>query len=652
MWGPFLYICPPPPPFKVVVPGESSAGGHTRSRQKLRAIAWKWTETLIAAFNFYVCDCPRGPAQYQKALGTYHVSGDQQIFVFKLYSDLVRVCRRRPLTAVGSGRGTSKLIGLLRSLNLDSLDANIFPETLNALSASSIAHPITPSNVSLPTGAGQVRPEKLLSPAHAREFLDFKARVKVPQPEAACLPKPCYRVSRKHEKPLRNMLYERGMAMPKPESFLDCNSDASLMLSGIFGVPHSSGLYRFIFDKRVPNFGEHRLGWVALPHGTQFCSVILKPGYGIRGSGLDLSKYFYRLREVPEALPRCGFGRRFFAKDYPDWGLEPGVPYRMVLSVVAMGGLNAVDIAQAANVDSLLRFGAVRECDLLEYGKRFPEGPMYVGVYVDDLTVAYVCKLSELQCPRGPDRDAIENAIKNYDYHNLPRSEDKSFGFAKINTCDKEVDKNGKRVEAPAGRGDPSFVSWGTQVNSFPGEAGALPPKRVLISLILFSLCSCRVVFKVVLRKALGLAVHPIMHCKLIFSCLHRTYKWMSTLDDHKAYKWPPDVRDEILFCALCLPLSFTNLRSQVSSRISATDATPTSGGACETVISQELALRLFNSSIQKGYHTFLPSYKLSCDNYELRFKHFEEDPVVTALGRVDCWEETRSTRFASQHVI
>lgn len=160
-------------------------------------------------------------------------------------------------------------------------------------------------------------------------------------------------------------------------------------------------------------------------------------------------------------------------------------------------------------------------------------------------------------------------------------------------------------------RGDSSFVSWGTKVASFQGEVGAEPAKRVVISQILLHLFVLPKVFKVVLRKALGLAVHPIMHCKPIFSSLHRIFKWMYELVEHIAYIWPADIRDEVIYCALLLPVSYTNIRSKSSPRTSCTDATPISGGSAETFVAQELALELFRSTEVKESN-FSPVSKLS----------------------------------------
>ena len=71
--------------------------------------------------------------------------------------------------------------------------------------------------------------------------------------------------------------------------------DGRLLLAGLFAVPHKEDSDRMIFDRRPRNFEEVRLGCAKLPHGSQFCRLILEPSETIRGSGEDLSTYFYQL---------------------------------------------------------------------------------------------------------------------------------------------------------------------------------------------------------------------------------------------------------------------------------------------------------------------------------------------------------------------
>ena len=150
---------------------------------------------------------------------------------------------------------------------------------LGKLSSSTVAQHIDASNAALPVTAAAVRPESILKPHRAKQFIDVASRIKESQPDASELPKPCYKVKRNLEPGLRRALLKCGMAIAMPESQILRCADGSLLLSGAFGVTHTSGLLRFSFDRRGPNLGEHRLGWAGL---ATWCSVLLSCA-GTRG---------------------------------------------------------------------------------------------------------------------------------------------------------------------------------------------------------------------------------------------------------------------------------------------------------------------------------------------------------------------------------
>ena len=115
-----------------------------------------------------------------------------------------------------------------------------------------------------------------------------------------------------------------------------------------------------IFDRRPQNHEEIRFGWAKLPHGCQFCQLILEQSETIRGSGEDLSTYFYQLEQLPSFYRRNAFGRSFDGGEYVEYGGVKGVKYRMALRVIPMGDLNAVDIAQETHL-AVLRTQQVAE---------------------------------------------------------------------------------------------------------------------------------------------------------------------------------------------------------------------------------------------------------------------------------------------------
>jgi len=223
----------------------------------------------------------------------YKKSGEQICLSHQLYRDICRVLKLRPTKALGPGRGVTNSVETLQALEVDGFsDPTSAPDLLSGLASSSVAHNISVENVALPDDAGRVDPCMILSEPYLSDFKDFENRLIRPPPLAEELPVPCHKVLRKDEKQLRHTLLQNHMASIIREEDIEHTSDGRLLLSGLFGVPTHGGKMRFIFDKRAPNAGERRMSWVVLPHGTQFCQLVLDPLEGLRASGTDLSKYF------------------------------------------------------------------------------------------------------------------------------------------------------------------------------------------------------------------------------------------------------------------------------------------------------------------------------------------------------------------------
>ena len=143
-------------------------------------------------------------------------------------------------------------------------------------------------------------------------------------------------------------LLDTSMITLLPEAEVARRPDGRLFINGCFGVDHRKGM-RAIFDLRASNAGEHRIRWSCLPAGVMTCWIQLKRGEALRGSGDDLSNWFYQLQETPGMIPRRAFGRSI--PEEVAWSLgacRPG-PHRMALKVLGMGSLNAPDIAQLAH---------------------------------------------------------------------------------------------------------------------------------------------------------------------------------------------------------------------------------------------------------------------------------------------------------------
>eukprot|EP00973_Karenia_brevis_P084714 11755175-Karenia_brevis.AAC.1 len=75
------------------------------------------------------------------------------------------------------------------------------------------------------------------------------------------------------------------------------------------------------------------------------------------------------------------------------------------------------------------------------------------------------------------------------------------------------------------------------------------------------------------------------MRRKECFASLFRVHKWLDPFDDRDYLLIPPDILDELWLACLLLGVSEANIRWPVAATVSATDATPDSGGTVRTMV-------------------------------------------------------------------
>ena len=206
---------------------------------------------------------------------------------------------------------------------------------------SCVAQPVNVDKVSLANPAAVVDPRDVLKGRQLAIYNDIPNRV-LPLPPPGFRPRGCLMTSPQEEIKLRRKMFECGMGVLVLEAELPLNEQGRPLLAGAFMVDGK----RLIFDKRPTNFDERRFFWAHLPLGCQLVRLVLANGFGIRGSGDDLKAMFYQLLEHPGLLSRYAFGRRVTGDEAGSMNGVSNVDYRMCLNVIAMGGLNSVDIAQ------------------------------------------------------------------------------------------------------------------------------------------------------------------------------------------------------------------------------------------------------------------------------------------------------------------
>jgi hypothetical protein len=578
----------PPRPAHLRPPaGDRIVSNRRHRRWNLWFTARTVTETLVHIWNRWHLE-DLGPAKARLARRVVSPSAYQLVAFDRLVASVHRSLRPCAQLKFGQGRGAQQL-----HIMIDQFLAK-WPDMLPGSSFSAqglaTAEKINVETLRLPERAGQLDTAALLPSQAARKFLAGPARV-LPTDSWPCpLPRACYTVSPEDEERLQRRLLATGMITLIPETQVARRPCGRLLLNGAFGVPHRKG-QRAIFDCRPSNAGEERLRWGTLPCGVMLSWIRLLRGETVRGSGDDLSNWFYQLQESPSLVPRRAFGRSISSDRAAELGFPNVGPCRMALLTLAMGSLNSPDVAQEVH-ETVLRASGCLGAGLLQYGRPMPAGPLLEGVYLDDHLVACVVPRAQLYGSSGADRDLIEASHKGYTQHHIERSHDKAFGFS----CPVEP---GGTPQACA-----QFLAWGTHVDGLRGKVRAPVEKCAEIWGLTLACLTSRFVVKEVVSRLLGLMVHPILHARHLSAALGRVYTWHAQLAPATCVTWPQDVREELLAASLSLLVAETDIRRMVGVRVSTTDATPVSGGSTVAVVSPTLANKLFDQTEKRGeYH-------------------------------------------------
>ena len=140
-----------------------------------------------------------------------------------------------------------------------------------------------------------------------------------------------------------------------------------------------------------------------------------------------------------------------------------------------------------------------------------PDTGLLEGLYIDDHFVIAVCPKSKTTCREGKDFDIIQRSHEAYRAADLPRAEEKGFGFA----------------QGPEALAATQFVAIGTEIKSEPGLAGApLAKRRHLFDLGVRCLGFDSATSDL-LRRLVSLYLHPLLHRRELMSLLYEVFHWI-----------------------------------------------------------------------------------------------------------------------------
>ena len=554
-----------------------SKSSRGRSRARGREYTWEHVRVLWAFFTFLEGGSPfRYQDQVslaQKAFANPWTAMHQE-YAGCLHDQVLNFDRLRCSDTLG--RGLEQLEKLVTTIKNSSYKPGPFDMNENI----SGAMDVRPDRMSLPEIAGIIDPADHLKGEHLSSFNNMLQEVPhdcPPQPPT----KGCFKVRQDEVVEVYNRLLDSGVATLIPQELALRDSQGKIISGGLFAVPHKPHSDRIICDRRPLNELERRLVWAKLPHGALLTQIIVPKGYSVRGSGDDLSNYFYLLKHKEEWLPRNTIGKPVLGKWFTRYGCDPEKSYMLSFRVIPMGDTNAVDIAQQTHLEILRDCGTMTPQEVISYRCPLPASDCLEGLYIDDhITVQLVPNRRQRKMQpfkKFRDEEIVDASRKQYQELGIPVSEKKQF--TKVY----------------------SFQAWGTHVDSQSGRVGTPLEKLKQLERLLVDVCQLPKVSQKLLQRTLGLVVHPCMHQRILMSLLQDAYPWVEKLGLKGPSRLPPSVREELLTLALALPLCHSNIKWQVSCRIGASDASLSGGGRAATLTSPPIAQTLYRFSVHKG---------------------------------------------------
>ncbi len=566
-------------PSLLVVPRRcTSKSSRRRSRARGREYTWEHVRMLWSFFTFLEGGSPYRHEDQVSLAYRAHAnpwSSMHQDYAGFLHEQVLAYDRLECTDALGRGlEQLEKLVSIIKNSSYKPGPHNIITENISS------AMDVRPNRMSLPECAGIIDPSDFLKGQHLKDFTDIQNVVPhdiSPEPPT----KGCFKVRPDEVREVYTRLLESGVATLIPEEMALRDESGRIVSGGLFAVPHKAETDRIICDRRPQNELERRLVWAKLPHGALLTQLIVPKGFSVRGSGDDLSNYFYLLKHREEWLHRNAVGPTITGAGFEKFGFDPKKNYILSFVVIPMGDLNAVDIAQQTHLEILRDCGTMSPSEVIAYRSPLPASTCLEGLYIDDHITIQIVPSRKLRRASSVSsfRDDVINAASRGQYAKLgiPISQKKQFT--------KEY----------------HFQAWGTEVDSQSGRVGTPLKKLKQLESLLIQVCFLPKVSQKLLQRTLGLIVHPCMHQRHIMCLLQEAYFHVDKLATGEPRRLPKVVREELLTLALVLPLCHSNIRWPVSCRIGASDASLGGGGRAVTLTKDSVAQTLYRFGVHRG---------------------------------------------------
>ena len=360
--------------------------------------------------------------------------------------------------------------------------------------------------------------------------------------------------------------------------------------AGMFCVVKSLAKDRLILDSRPGNLLEKPLGrWIrSLASGESLLRLVLRPGAKLVSSGNDV-RDFYHLFSVTDERSRrnCLVGtldsRRLqhlkcMRPELRDAGRVVGS-----LATLAMGDSQAVELAQTCHVSLALSHQICGAHEMISYKKPLPRSPTMVGILIDDFVSISVVPEGQ-DCAAAPSlgalkADAMQEAYKS---ESLIPHEEKAFRDAEV----------------------ASF--WGIDLEGKRGVLrGAIRRAIPLCSIVLqiASLGHCTVDL---LQVVAGALISLLLYRRRMLCLMDSIFSSCRGRSGREVVRLSGRCKSELLSIALLLPLAASNLKSPISGKVVATDASNWGQAAVVASTPAKVAEELYRHCLRKSVWTKL----------------------------------------------
>jgi hypothetical protein len=394
---------------------------------------------------------------------------------------------------------------------------------------------------------------------------------------------------------------------------LHATRNTSYDKSGFFAVRKSwcstrrVWLQRLVLDRRLRNERERlvRPSQDSMPHAVCFNDVVLEPDRQLLISTSDLPSFYYSVVVSDERADSNRFTDLVDATDFGDlrtvqelWDREEsrgeigrGDPQlAFALKTMAMGDLNATAFAQAGHVQLVRDAGAMPPDSTISYRQPWPRSRVAQGIMIDDNVVV-------ADVPMKSGRCSAEAADAREQYRRTLK------GYTTMGITDVPAKRQVEVDDA---------VVWGGEVRGRVGRVGVQRTRRATLAAVTLILARLGCCTTDLLRRVLGLWTAVLLFRRPAFAALDSVYLHISRFAEDPASRvraLPGTVRSELMLLAAFAPLLETNLRAQVSTDVTVTDASLTGAAAVRFSVPAPVALELWRRRLAPGRYGVLDQH-------------------------------------------